>query len=308
MSDRDFERDIERLRMVGKAPELAMGYCGDTVQYGRSPAGPWFEFNGTTDYLGIPIYKFNNSEGEKGMDKKIDWHKPLRALTVYANGRCEPTPGDPKVYTYKSGKQRVIWVEDRVYPVDEQGCAVADVDYHNGRGVYYGYQIVENVPEEKFFLGLFRTPDGSYVITDGGAPGTLKNLEEVWKPCFRAHEPHWIVDTRKSAAQPDPVKHDPEDWAVVYVNSVGGTTTFDMMTKDQAEAARLGPQCHVVRTRTTPPPADTARYIQLYRRAGTNEAWRINAFGKGRQEMTWAEAKTQARYLSNEHCVVKVRD
>lgn len=303
MSDRDFERDIERLRMVGKAPELAMGYCGDTVQYGRSPAGPWFEFNGTTDYLGIPIYKFNNSEGEKGMDKKIDWHKPLRALTVYANGRCEPAPGDPKVYTYKSGKQRVIWVEDRVYPVDEQGCAVADVDYHNGRGVYYGYQIVENVPEEKFFLGLSRSPNGAYWLPSGGVPTTMSVLAP-WSQLMKG-APHWIVDTRKSAAQPDPVKHDPEDWAVVYVNSVGGTTTFDMMTKDQAEAARLGPQCHVVRIRTTPPPADTARYIQLWR-STANEPWRINKFGDGRQEFTWDE--TKHRDVSPTRAAIKVCD
>ncbi len=62
-----------------------------------------------------------------------------------------------------------------------------------------------------------------------------------------------------------------------------------------------------MRVRTTPPPADTARYIHLYRDFKKGP-WVINAFGKGRQEMTWAEAKTQARYLSNEHCVVKVRD
>lgn len=295
MSDRDFERDIERLRMVGKAPELAMGYCGDTVQYGRSPAGPWFEFNGTTDYLGIPIYKFNNSEGEKQMEK-IDWRKPLRSL--------RPAPGKAhEVATYKSGKQRVVWIEDRVYPVDEQGRAVADVDYHNGRGVYYGYQIVENVPEEKFFVGLYRFGNGRYEITDCGQTTTMGVLSS-WKRLM-ADQPHWIVDTRKSAEPPKATAHDPEDWAVVYVNSVGGTTTFDMMTKDQAEAARLGPQCHVVRVRVTPTPVDTSRYIQLYRRAGTNEAWRINALD-GRQEFTWEGADKKSGW--NEYVNVKVRD
>ncbi len=284
-------------RAAGKAPELAMGYCGDTVQYGRSPAGPWFEFNGTTDYLEIPIYKFNNSEGEKQMEK-IDWHKPLRAFK---------TPGhevvDAKVYTYKSGRQRVVWIDERVYPVDDQGRAVANVDY-GLNWVKKGHQIVENVPEEKFFVGLYRLGNGRYEITDCGQTTTMGVLNS-WKRLM-ADQPHWIVDTRKSAEPPTPVKHDPRDYVVVYHGDEDETATCTnrLLTQKKAEAL-CGSTDTIVRVRTTPPPADTSRYIQLYRRAGTNEAWRISALD-GRQEFTWEGADKKSGW--NEYVNVKVRD
>lgn len=245
------------------------------------------------------VNRVNNGEGEKDMSKTIDWHKPLRTL--------KPAAGEtPKVYTYKSGKQRVIWVEDRVYPVDDQGRAVADVDYGpNGRGGRFraslGERVVENVPEEKFFLGLARNADGTYWLTDSGTPTTMQVLTS-WSR-WMAGEPHWIVDTRKSAAQPDPVKHDPEDWAVVYVGGDGSTAVTGLMTESRARK-RPFPDA-VVRVRTTPPPADTARYVQLYRRHGQNDAWKIGGVG-GRQEFLWEELGHGKGY--NEYVHVKVRD
>lgn len=241
------------------------------------------------------VNRVNNGEGEKDMSKTIDWHKPLRAFK---------TPGhevvDAKVYTYKSGRQRVVWVDERVYPVDDQGRAVADVDY-GPNWVHKGAQIVENVPEEKFFVGLARDTDGTYWLTDGGTPTTTQVLTS-WSR-WMAGGPHWIVDTRKSAAQPDPVKHDPEDWAVVYVGGDGSTSVTNLMTESQAKKRSFSDA--VVRVRTTTPPADTARYVQLYRRHGQNDAWKIGGVG-GRQEFLWEELGHGKGY--NEYVHVKVRD
>lgn len=257
----------------------------------------------SVDDLGeaVPEEKFNN-EGEKQMEK-IDWSKPLWALRMYGDGTTEPK--SDKVYTFKSGKQRVIWVEDRVYPVDDNGYAVADVNY----GEHYvtkGYRIVENVPEEKFFVGLARQLDGVYWLTDCGQTTTMGVLNS-WKRLM-ADQPHWIVDTRKSAEPPKAIEHDPEDYITVWFDEADDdeprTSSF-LMTKSEAEACVYRPGEQVVRVRTTPAPVDTSRYIQLYRRAGTNEAWRINALD-GRQEFTWEGADKKSGW--NEYVNVKVRD
>ena len=71
----------------------------------------------------------------------IDWKKPLRA--VYEPGQAPAAA--QKVYTFKSGKQRVIWVDDRVFPVDDSGHAAADVNYGSGYYAVRGEQLVENV-------------------------------------------------------------------------------------------------------------------------------------------------------------------
>lgn len=254
----------------------------------------------SVDDLGeaVPEEKFNN-EGEKQMEK-IDWSKPLWAFK---------TPGhevvDAKVYTYKSGRQRVVWVDERVYPVDDQGRAVANVDY-GLNWVQKGHQIVENVPEGKFFVGLYRLGNGRYEITDCGQTTTMGVLNS-WKRLM-ADQPHWIVDTRKSAEPPKAIEHDPEDYITVWFDEADDdeprTSSF-LMTKSEAEAYVYRPGEQVVRVRTTPAPVDTSRYIQLYRRAGTNEAWRINALD-GRQEFTWEGADKKSGW--NEYVNVKVRD
>lgn len=285
-------------RAAGKAPELAMGYCGDTVQYGRSPAGPWFEFNGTTDYLEIPIYKFN-TEGEKQMEK-IDWHKPLRAFK---------TPGhevvDAKVYTYKSGRQRVVWVDERVYPVDDQGRAVANVDY-GLNWVKKGHQIVENVPEEKFFVVLTRQSDNTYWLVNNGQMMTRPDAERFLvgpsgAPCA------WVVDTRKSAEPPKAIEHDPEDYVTVWFDNFDDAPKVSgyARTKSEAEYSVSEPGEQVVRVRTTPAPVDTSRYIQLWR-ISEKEPWKIIWFGNGRQEFTWED--TRRRGVNPFQCAIKVRD
>lgn len=166
----------------------------------------------SVDDLGeaVPEEKFNN-EGEKQMEK-IDWRKPLRALS--SSGRPQP---EKEVRPYKSGGRRIVWIDDRVYPVDEQGCAAADVWYNQDSrprvGAPKGFKLVENVPaEEKFFVGLRRLPSGTYVLTDGGVPTTMSAVD-CWKG-LGAPGPRWVVDTRKSA-EPPPA-HDPKDWAVVF--------------------------------------------------------------------------------------------
>lgn len=244
-----------------------------------------------------------NTEGEKPM-AEIDWKKPLRAFN---------TPGhevvDAKVYTYKSGKQRVIWIDDRVYPVDEQGHAVADVNY----GTHWtrkGVKIVENVPEEKFFVGLARDPDGTYWLADGGTVFDAYTMN-YWKRSMADDpRPHWIVDTRKPAKPPAVNVHDPKDWTVV-IGWDNSTTSYGMRTEADARAvaeqhAREGGDVKVVRVRTTPSPADTARYIQLWRMK-ESDPWLINkCYGNGRQEFTWDETKN--RGVSPTRAAIKVRD
>lgn len=254
----------------------------------------------SVDDLGeaVPEEKFNN-EGEKQMEK-IDWHKPLRAFK---------TPGhevaDAKVYTYKSGRQRVVWVDERVYPVDDQGRAVADVDY-GSNWVHKGAQFVENVPEEEFFVGLRRMASGTYVLTDGGVPTTMGTMN-FWKGLVYG-EPHWIVDTRKSAEPPKAIEHDPEDWITVWFDNYNNKPKISnyTKTKSEAEASVSEPGEQVVRVRVTPAPVDTSRYIVLWRE-GPNQPWRINKFGDGRQEFTRAEVGFRAG-RPNDYCAVKVRD
>lgn len=77
---------------------------------------------------------------------KIDWKKPLRMVDWATAKRV--TGRQPEVYTYKSGSQRVVWVDDRVYPVDEQGRSIVDVKYPGFRKCEVGNPMVENVPEE----------------------------------------------------------------------------------------------------------------------------------------------------------------
>lgn len=238
-----------------------------------------------------------NTEGEKQMEK-IDWYKPLRALKA---------PGheivDAKVYTYKSGRQRVIWVDERVYPVDDQGRATANVDY-GPNWVQKGQQIVENVPEEKFFVGLARDPNGTYWLMDGGMVSGMGTMN-YWKR-LRTGLPHWIVDTRKSAEPPQAIAHDPEDWTTIYTTADGRVDNTGLMTKSEAEeeCSLLGEQ--VVRVRTTPAPVDTSRYIVLWRE-GPSRPWRIDKFGDGRQEFTWAEIGFRVG-RPDAYCIVKVRD
>ena len=241
-----------------------------------------------------------NTEGEKQM-KKIDWHKPLRARNP-ETGRVQ----NEKVYTYKSGSQRVVWVEDRVYPVDDHGCMVATVQYPGWGLRTPGQKIVENVPEEKFFLGLYRligTRD--YFLEDGCVMKTRDQIKLV------EGSDQWIVDTRKSAEPPKAIKHDPKDYAVVYHGDEDESVACEgkLMTKVRAEDRSSG-MGTVVRVRTTPAPVDTSRYIVLWRE-GQNQPWRIIKFGNGRQEFTWAEVGFRAGYRAgfpSAYCIVKVRD
>lgn len=272
-------------RARDKAAELAMSYGEGIVEQATQDLA----------MSGNVFIKFN-TEGEKQMEK-IDWHKPLRARDP-VSGLVQPQ----EVYTYKSGKQRVVWIDDRVYPVDEQGRMMATVQYPGWGRRFPGQKIVENVPEEKFFLGLAREPDGTYWLTDGGTMSD-RGVMDYWKRLM-TDQPHWIVDTRKSAEPPK--AHDPKDWAVVFHGDEDDSAACDeaLMTKTAAELRSSG-MGTAVRVRTTPAPVDTARYIQLYRRAGTNEAWRINALD-GRQEFTWERADKKSGW--NEYVNVKVRD
>lgn len=254
----------------------------------------------SVDDLGeaVPEEKFN-TEGEKQMEK-IDWHKPLRAFK---------TPGhevvDAKVYTYKSGRQRVVWVDERVYPVDDQGRAVANVDY-GLNWVKKGHQIVENVPEEKFFVVLTRRSDNTYWLVNNGQMMTRPDAERFLvgpsgAPCA------WVVDTRKSAEPPKAIAHDPEDYVTIYLRR-GEPVISELMIKAGAEIYVSEPGEQVVRVRRIYEQAyvDTSRYIVLWRE-GPNQPWRINKFGDGRQEFTWAEVGFRAG-RPNDYCTVKVRD
>ena len=275
---------------------------GPTGRYGKSIPQQLALDRATLDRLWREIVDLQfNTEGEKQMEK-IDWHKPLRAFKTPSHEIV-----DAKVYTYKSGKQRVVWIDDRVYQVDEQGHAVADVDY-GAHWVRKGDKIVENVPEEKFFLGLARDSDGTYWLTDDGMPTTM-NVLGPWKQLMTNYQPHWIVDTRKPAEPPKKIEYDPKDWTVV--KAVGNrTVSTDLLTGYDAQKMVANHGGVLVRVRNTPAtaPIDTARYIQLWR-LKESHPWRINAHGPavgGSQEFTWAE--TRHRGTNPTQCAIKVRD
>lgn len=108
---------------------------------------------------------------------KIDWKKPLRTVDWETAQRV--TGKAPKVYTFKSGSQRVVWVDDRVYPVDEHGRCTAYIEHPGFRDCDVGDQIVENVPEEpKDRLHLY-SHEGKWYINACGK----KQLEthEFWE-------------------------------------------------------------------------------------------------------------------------------
>lgn len=114
---------------------------------------------------------------------KIDWKKPLRTVDWEMAKRT--TGRQPEVYTFKSGSQRVVWVDDRVYPVDAQGCCTADVGYPGFRKCEVGDPIVENVPEEpKDHLHLYRREGEEWKIDFGSGQLYTKeyaeNLSRGW--------------------------------------------------------------------------------------------------------------------------------
>jgi len=266
---------------------------GSTGRYGKS-----------IRISGLTPHEFN-TEGEKPM-ARIDWKKPLRALDMH--GAPEP---EKKVYTFKSGKQRVVWIDDRVYPIDDDGRTVAEVWYDKDsrprRGVPKGEQIVENVPEEKFFVGLERQKNGTYVLYNGGVPDTR---EAVWEAARAAHTQRdlwWLVDTRQSAEPSKAIAHDPKDWTVVRIVR-DQTIAMGMMTEAQARehSARLGGA--IVRVRETPAPADTARYIQLYRLTPGVGPWKIDGrpSNSPTHEYRWEDTLKNG-YHGNEYVHVKVR-
>lgn len=258
---------------------------------------PW----GPTGRYGNVFVKIDmdadNTEGEKPM-AKIDWKKPLRALSMH--GAPEP---EKKVYTFKSGKQRVVWIDDHVYPVDDDGRAVAGVWYRDTPQVVPGEQIVENVPEEKFFVGLERQMDDTYVLYNDGVPDTREAVWEAACANWPLRSDWWLVDTRKSAEPPKVIEHDPKDWTVV--RAVGNrTVSTDLLTGYHAQKMVADHGGVLVRVRETPAPADTARYVQLYRQKGSDGPWKINRIS-GRQEFTAAELDAG---VFTERCNVKVRD
>lgn len=110
----------------------------------------------------------------------IDWKKPLRNIATGAyEGQHE------KAYTFKSGKQRVIWIGDRVYPVDERGRSVAEVRYPGCTRAFIGTQVVENVPEApKDHLCIWlKGPDGVPNIDSFG--GEQLHPRSKWEQQFK---------------------------------------------------------------------------------------------------------------------------
>lgn len=257
---------------------------GPTGRYGKSIPQLGTLDRATLDSMWREIVDLQfNTEGEQKM-QKIDWSKPIRGAVT----------GDKYEVM---GKATIVGEHGRpVMILDDYGRQVG-----NPRIMTSSSQ-VENVSEEKFFLGLARNSDGTYWLTDDGAPTTMSTLNS-WKMVVR-DLPHWIVDTRKPPEPPKAIQHDPEDYVTIYMHQ-GDTVTSHLMTKRAAEAYVTEPGEQVVRVRTTPPPADTARYIQLWR-THEDARWLVNALGNGRQEFTWNE--TKSRGTNATQCAIKVRD
>lgn len=236
---------------------------------------------------GNAFVKFN-TEGEQKM-QKIDWSKPIRGKG--SGGRYEVAT-DVRVLRDRSGNYLTM--------VDNYGRSLNMFGEPSPKPAY------ENVPAEKFFLGLVRNPDGTYWLTDDGEVSDM-GIMNYWKEAVANDpRPHWVVDTRKAAEPPEAVEYDPKDWAVVTVAGEQGTVSTDLLTQYRATKTAADHGGVIVRVRTTPPPADTARYIVLWRE-GSNRPWRVNKFSDGRQEFTWAEVGFRA-YRPNDYCIVKVRD
>lgn len=263
------------------------------VRYGKSIPQKLALDRATLDRMWREIVDLQfNTEGEQKMEK-IDWKKPLRVFPAGERNK------DQKVYTFKSGKQRVVWIDDHVYPVGDDGRAAATVSYSGTVSVLYGEQIVENVPEEKFFVGMWRGGDGRYYLEDDGV---MKTRGEIG---LTETSRQWIVDTRKP---PKATEYNPKDYTVLYYDATDDSVacgTEYLTTKNRAEDhCAPGEAAMVVRVRTTPP-VDTARYIQLWR-LSAHGPWMINTAGNGRQEFTWDETKN--RGTSSVRCAIKVRD
>lgn len=261
---------------------------GPTGRYGKSIPQQLTLDRAVLDSMWREIVDLQfNTEGEQKM-QKIDWSKPIRGAVT----------GDKYEVM---GKATIVGEHGQsVMILDDYGRQVG-----NPRIATNNPQ-VENTPKEEFLVGLARDPDGTYWLTDDGEVSDMGTMN-YWKK-FMGDRPHWIVDTRKPAEPPEAVEYDPKDWAVVTVVGEQRTVSTDLLTQYRATKMAADHGGVIVRVRTTPPPADTARYIQLYR-TNAGGSWKINAHCPalgGGQEFTWDETKD--RGVNSWQTAIKVRD
>lgn len=123
---------------------------------------------------------------------KIDWKKPLRTVDWATAKRV--TGRDLEVYTFKSDSQRVVWVDDRVYPVDEQGLCTADVEYPGFRKCEVGDPMVENVPEEpKDHLCIWLNDPLSGKASIDSLGGSQLQTKATWEKHFGPRIGRYVI-------------------------------------------------------------------------------------------------------------------
>lgn len=83
--------------------------------------------------------------------KKINFRKPVELVDPTARAHA-------KLALYNADGNRVVWVDDRVYPIDDYGCVTANIEYPTKKAYVKGDQIIRNI-EPKDCIVLVKTSD-----------------------------------------------------------------------------------------------------------------------------------------------------
>lgn len=112
--------------------------------------------------------------------KKINFRKPVEFVSQLDREYA-------KLALYNADGNRVVWANDRVYPIDNYGCVIATIQYPTKKAYVIGDQIIRNV-ELKEYIVLVKTSDAPTWNVYEGRPSTLsyaeglaKNIERMYK-------------------------------------------------------------------------------------------------------------------------------
>lgn len=81
---------------------------------------------------------------------------------------------------YNADGNRVVWADDRVYPIDDYGCVTANIEYPTKKAYVKGDQIIRNA-ESKDCIVIVKTSDRPTWNVYEGQPNTLSYAEGLKK-------------------------------------------------------------------------------------------------------------------------------
>lgn len=99
----------------------------------------------------------------------LNLRKPLRGIARFNHVEAK---------TFNSDGHMVVWIGDRVFPIDKHGRAIADVNYGANWNASKGELLVENVPEpSKDYVILYKDKNSNEYEIDQDYSGQLFTKE-----------------------------------------------------------------------------------------------------------------------------------